>query len=368
MARKWKLSLTISGAIVCLFIVAGLVLVRNANVIAKAGVQRVLGKDFSVGSIDLKWGSVRARDVVMKNTAGKEVVRIEELMVRADFMNLFRKKYVISSLHLERPYMYVEVDKKGRLISPLPSDEKPQPEKEAQKGPVTFEKIVVSQGSVDYFDRKTPRVPVLTKVRDIDMQMGRLTFPFTDEPTKYSIRAHVPTGQGTASIKSDGSIKFASRDVESVSRVRDLDIAHFKPYYDRQTKSVHVRRGLIDLDFKANIKSRKIHAPGHAVLKGLELEMGSGFGDRFMGVPASVMLNFMKKSGDRLPVEFVVSGDLDNPKFNIAENFMAKLSFGIAEKLGVSVKDIGESIFGIGAGGTKKVGEEIREGFKKLFK
>ncbi|HOC45325.1 MAG TPA: hypothetical protein PKM26_01860, partial [Syntrophorhabdaceae bacterium] len=77
-----------------------------------------------------------------KNTAGKEVVRIEELMVRADFMNLFRKKYVISSLHLERPYMYVEVDKKGRLISPLPSDEKPQPEKEAQKGPVTFEKIV----------------------------------------------------------------------------------------------------------------------------------------------------------------------------------------------------------------------------------
>jgi hypothetical protein len=80
------------------------------------------------------------------------------------------------------------------------------------------------------------------------------------------------------------------------------------------------------------------------------------------------MLNFMKKSGDRLPVDFVVSGDLDNPKFNIAENFMAKLSFGIAEKLGVSVKDIGESIFGIGAGGTKKVGEEIREGFKKLFK
>ncbi|HOC45324.1 MAG TPA: hypothetical protein PKM26_01855, partial [Syntrophorhabdaceae bacterium] len=63
MARKWKLSLTISGAIVCLFIVVGLVLVRNANVIAKAGVQRVLGKDFSVGSIDLKWGSVRARDV-----------------------------------------------------------------------------------------------------------------------------------------------------------------------------------------------------------------------------------------------------------------------------------------------------------------
>lgn len=369
MTRKRKLLLIIPGILVCLFVIAGLMLVRYANVIAKAGVERAIGKDFSMGSIDLKWGSVHARNVVMKDTAGKEIIRVEELTVRADFMNFFRDKHIISSLHLEKPYIYVEVDKKGHLASPvLTPQEKELIRKETEKAPVKFEKIVINRGSVDYLDRKVPRVPVLTKVRDIKMQMEHLTYPFTNEPTKYSVQAHVPAGQGTASIKSEGNIKFASQDVESVSHVRDLDITHFKPYYDKQAKSVHVKKGLMDLDVTAKIVSRKIHAPGHAVIKGLELETGSGLGDRFMGVPASVVLNFMKKSGDKLPIDFVVSGNLDNPQFNITENFMAQLSFAIMDKLGVSVKDIGSSIVGVGAAGTKKVGEGIKEGFKKIFK
>ncbi len=369
MTKKWKITLLVSGIIVFLFLIAGLALLRYANVIAKAGVEKALGKDFSVESIDLKWGSVRVRNVAMKNKAGKEVIRIEELMVRADFMNLFREKYVISSLRLEKPYMYVEVDNKGSLVNPtFPPDEKKYIKKETQKAPVKFEKIVVSHGSVDYLDRKTPRVPVLTKVRDIKVDIEHLTFPFTNESTKYSIQAYVPTGKSTASVKSEGKIKFASKDVESVSHVRGLDITHFKPYYDKQAKSVHVRKGFMDLDIRAKVVSRKIHAPGHAVIKGLELETGSGFGDRFMGVPASLVLSSMKKSGDQLPVDFVVSGDLDNPKFNVAENFMTGLSYAIAEKLGVSVQDIGGSIFGVGTEGTKKVGEGIGEGLKKIFK
>ena len=378
MARRSKIVLIIAGAVVCIFIIAGLALVRYANVIAKAGVERALGKEFSIESIDLKWGSVRARNVVMKDGAGRQVVRVEELMVRADFMNIFREKYIISSLRLEKPYIYVEVDNKGRLVSPAfpggdkkPSEKRPDKkpaEKEKPKGPVIFEEIVIRHGSVDYLDRKTPRVPVLTKVRDIEMQLAHLSYPFANEPTKYSIQAHVPTGTSTASIKSEGTITFASQDVESSSHVRNLDITHFKPYYDRQTRSVHVKKGLMDLDVKAKVVNRRINAPGHAVLKGLELETGSGMGDRFMGVPASMVLGVMKKSGDQLPIDFVVSGDLDNPKFNIAENFMGKLSLGIAEKLGVSIKDIGGSVFGVGTEGTKKVGEGIREGFKKIFK
>ncbi len=369
MTRRSKITLILVAIFVCVSIITGLALLRYANVIAKAGVEKVLGKDFSIESIDIKWGSVRARNVVMKNKTGKEVIHVGELMVRGDFMNIFREKYIISSLKLEKPYMYVEVDNKGNLISPaFPGDEKKPSRKEAPVGPVTFEKIEIVDGAVDYLDRKTPRVPVLTKVRDINMKMDRLTFPFTNDPTKYSFQAHVPTGKSTASIKSEGSIKFASQDVESVSNVRNLDITHFKPYYDKQAKSVHVKRGFMDLDVRAKVVKRKINAPGHAVIKSLELETGSGFGDQFMGVPASTVLGFMKKSGDQLPIDFVVSGDLDNPKFNIAENFMAKLSFGIADKLGISVKDIGGSIFGVGTEGTKKVGEGIKEGFKKIFK
>lgn len=369
MTRRSKVALLIAGIIVFIFVVACLALLRYANVIAKAGVEKALGKDFSIESIDIKWGSVRVRNVVMKNKAGKQVIQVGELMVRADFMNIFREKYVISSLKLEKPYIYVEVDNKGNLVNPtFPGDEKKTPQKEAPGGPVTFEKIEIIDGSVDYLDRKTPRVPVLTKVRDIEMHLEHVTFPFTNEPTKYSMQAHVPAAKSSASVKSEGTIKLASRDAESVSRVRGLDIVHFKPYYDKLGKSVHVRKGFIDMDVRAKIVSHKIHAPGHVIIKGLELETGSGFGDRFMGVSASLVLDFMKKNGDQLPADFVVSGDLDNPKFNIIDTFMTKIAYGIAGKLGVSVENIGGSIFGVGAEGTKKVGEGIKEGFKKLFK
>lgn len=369
MTKKWKITVLVTGMVIFLFLLAGLALLRYANIIAKAGVEKTLGKDFSIESIDIKWGSVRVKGVAMKNNAGKEVIRIEELMVRAEFMNLFREKYVISSLRLQKPYMYVEVDHKGNLVNPVFSPgEKKYITKGTERGPVKFEKIVVNDGSVDYLDRKTPRVPVLTKVRDIKMEMEHVTFPFTDESTKYSFQARVPAGKGNASVKSDGTVRLASKDAESVSHVRGLDIAHFKPYYDKQGKSVHVKKGFMDLDVRTKIVSHTIHAPGHAVIKGLELETGSGFSDRFMGVSASLVLNFMRKNGDQLPADFIVSGDLDNPKFNVIETFMTKISYGIAGQLGVSVENIGGSIFGAGAEGTKKVGQGIGDGFKKIFK
>ena len=47
MKRKWKVLSIISGAALCLFIIAGLALTRYANVIARAGVEKALGRNFS---------------------------------------------------------------------------------------------------------------------------------------------------------------------------------------------------------------------------------------------------------------------------------------------------------------------------------
>lgn len=374
--RDRKIILISSAAVACLLLVLVLILVRYANTIAKTGIEKALGKDFSIERIELKWGSVRVQNIVMKDKAGKEVIKVERLVVRADFMGLLRKKYIISSVLVEKPYMYVEVDKGGGLVSPVfPStgttaDRQKKGTDRVLTPPAVFKKIVIVNGSVDYLDRKSPEVPVMTRARDINMEIRDLPMPFTNDPTRYTLRASVPASGGTASVKSEGTIKFASRDMESATQVRGLDITHFKHYY-RRRGSVDIKRGLIDVDVRARVVSRKIHAPGRAVIRDLEFASGSGMGDRFMGMPINLVAAFLKKSGDQLPVDFVIAGDLDNPKFNIAENFVSRLSFGIAEKLGLSVKDIGESVFGVGAEGTKKIGEgiqDIGEGIKKIFK
>lgn len=379
--RGFKIFLVCSTVVLCLALIAVALLVKYANVIAKNGIEKALGKDFSIGSIELRWGSVRVRDVAMKERSGREVIKVEGLVVKADFMGLLRKKYIISSVLVEKPYMYVEVNRKGDLVSPVfpVGDEraggggkkaKDTRRPEEKRPPVTLKKIVIVNGSVDYLDHKSPRVPVMTRVRKINAEMRNLTVPFTNDLTRYILTATVPEGRATARVKSEGGIRLQSKDMECTTAVRELDITHFRPYY-HGSRSINVTKGFLDLDVRAKIISRRINAPGKAVLKDLEFGSGSGLGDRFMGVPVTLVVAFLKKSGDQIPVDFVVSGDLDNPKFNIAENFASRLSFGIAEKLGFSVTDIGESVFGLGAEGTKKVGEGIGgigEGIKKIFK
>lgn len=382
-ARRKGFRIFIVSVIValCLALIAAVFLVKYANMIARAGIEKATGKDFSIGSIELKWGSVRVHGVAMKDRTGKEVIKVGNLVVKASFMSLLRQKYVISSVVMEKPYIYVEIDRKGDLVSPVvpAGDERAgkaggkagdSRRPEGKQRPVILKKIVIVNGSVDYLDRKSPKVPVLTRVRNINAEVRNLTVPFTNDLTHYVLRAAIPEGRRTASVKSEGGIRFQSKDMECTAAVRELDITHFKPYY-HGSQSLNMTRGLLDLDVRAKIVSRRIHAPGKAVLKGLEFGSGQGLGDRFMGVPVTLVVAFLKKSGDQIPVDFVISGDLDNPKFNIAENFASRLSFGIAEKLGFSVKDIGESVFGLGTEGTRKVGEgigSIGEGIKKIFK
>ena len=47
MKRKWMILSIISRVVLCLFIIAGLALTRYANVIAGAGVEKALGRNFS---------------------------------------------------------------------------------------------------------------------------------------------------------------------------------------------------------------------------------------------------------------------------------------------------------------------------------
>ena len=83
-ARRNGFRIFVVSAIValCLALIAAVFLVKYANMIARAGIEKAMGKDFSIGSIELKWGSVRVHGVAMKDRAGKEVIRVGILWSR----------------------------------------------------------------------------------------------------------------------------------------------------------------------------------------------------------------------------------------------------------------------------------------------
>jgi hypothetical protein len=151
--------------------------------------------------------------------------------------------------------------------------------------------------------------------------------------------------------------------------IKDLDITEFKPYYQKKG-DVNVTKGTLDMNMDVKIRSNKIHAPGKAVLQHLEFSRGSGLGSTFLNLPLSAVVSFLKNHNNEIVVNFVVEGDLNNPKFNLRESIMNKISLEMAEKLGLSIQRIGESIVETGAEGAKEVGKGVKgfgEGIKKIF-
>jgi hypothetical protein len=363
--QKLKIFLTI---VVVLVVVLGgsvAVLVKYANKIIKSEMENRLGKSFAIERIDLKWGHVEAMGISLKNPEGKEVIRVGNLSATADFMGLLRKKYVVANVTIKDPYLFLEVDHKGNIVSPvLPPNLKPDTSTAAKKTevpapPITVKKIEVINGSVDYLDRKTPVTPVLTKIRTMGFMVKDVSVPFTDTYSDYVLTATIPGNHSTGSIKSNGIIKIKTKDMDLKATVRSLDITAFKPYFQKESP-VDITKGLLDLTIDVRVVSEKLHAPGTVVLKDLQFQSGPGMGDKFMGVPLFLVVALLKKSNNEIPVSFVMEGNLNNPRFDLKENLMDKISVAIADKLGLPIKGITEAVTSTGAKGAADIGSSMK--------
>ncbi len=209
----------------------------------------------------------------------------------------------------------------------------------------------------------------MTKLRDMDLEFKEVAFPLGENFSSFILSASIPGSQSTGILKSNGRIKLVNRDMDCKVEIRKLDITEFKPYFQKKG-DVNVTRGTLDMDMDTKVKSRKINAPGRAILRDLEFEKGSGLGNKFLNLPLTAVVSFLKNNNNEIVVNFVVEGDLDNPKFNLRESFMEKVSIAIAEKLGFSIKRIGETIVISGAEGAKEVGKSVKgigESIKKLL-
>jgi uncharacterized protein involved in outer membrane biogenesis len=374
--KKLKIFLILVIILVAVLGISIALLGKYSNLIVKSELERRLGKNFSVERIDLSWGRVEAVGVSLKNTAGKEVVKIDSLVLKADFMGCLKKEYIVASMTLKAPYIFVEVDGKGNIVNPVLPGESNQtkPGKAAKPAqpspPIVVKKIVITEGAIDYLDRKTPKTPVLTKLRSVNVVMKYFAVPFTDTFSDYVLSAGVLGNMSTGVIKSSGRINLMTRDMDSKGEIRKLDMTTLKPYFQKDNP-INITKGFLDLDITTKVVSRKIHAPGNAVLKDLEFKSASGAGNQFMGVPLALVVGALKTNNNEIPISFIIDGNLDNPQFNLQEEFVKKLAMGLAGKLGFSVEGIGQALLGGGVKGSENVGSSVKsigEGLKKLLK
>jgi len=213
MKKGTKIAFIVLGAIALILSISIALLIRYANTVIKYELESLLGKDFSVRKIDLHWGRVEALDISFRNPAGKTILKTDSLVLEADFMGILRKKYIISNLSLKNLYLFFEKDMKGNIINPLPQRKIKEEETKKQNIPVIIKKINVKNGSLDYLDRKVSPA-VLTRLRDIKLELKNITFPFEENFSTYILSASIPGSHSTGMLKSKGKIKFKTKDTD----------------------------------------------------------------------------------------------------------------------------------------------------------
>ena len=371
-ARKW---IIVSGIVVlCLFVVV-LILAKLSGQFLKAQVEKSLGDNVTASAVSISWGKVTVEDLTFLRD-GQIVGKIKTVDIKADFMSILRNKLSISKVEVDQPYFKLLIDNKGNVLLPIAMPEEKmgkgkeeRKKKEIQEVPTAKESIpvevktlIVKEGKVDFEDRSMAR-PVLLTFVDVRVDVHHITYPFVNQWTDYEVSSQLAGGSQKGSIKATGKTNFLNEETKVKTVLKNIDLALLRPYIEKKGDA-RIERGFINMNMDAGIVKKHIKAPGTMAIRDLQLSSSGGVSGTFLGVPRSMALSFLKNNNNEISLNFVLEGDLNNPRFNIRENLATRLSVGMANKLGVSVTGAGETV----AGGSSKVIEGTTKTLKGLFK
>ena len=365
----------VSGtAVLCLVLVVSILAGLSARFL-KTQIEKTLGENVNAGSVGISWGKVTIENLTFLRD-GQVVGNVRSVHVRTDFMSILGNKLSISRVEVDQPYFKLVIDNKGNLLLPIALPEEKTGE-DKQKGkrkeirkdqkpkdtmPVEVKTLVVRDGKVDFEDRSAART-VLLKFEDVKIDVNGIAYPFINQWTEYEVSSQLTGGSQKGSISATGTTNLMNEETKVKTMMKNIDLALLRPYIEKKGDA-GIERGFININMDAGIVKKHIKAPGKMAIRDLQLSSSGGVSGTFLGVPRSMALSFLKNHNNEISLNFVLEGDLNNPRFNIRENLATRLSVGMANKLGVSVTGAGETV----AGGSSKVFEGTMKTLKGLFK
>jgi len=370
--RKW---IIVPGVVALCLLAVVLILSKLSGQFLKTQVEKALGENVKAGAVSISWGKVIVEDLTFLRD-GQTVGKVKAINIRADFMSILRNKLSISRVEVDQPYFKLLIDNKGNLLLPIALPEEKTGE-DKQKGkrkeirkdqkpkdtmPVEVKTLVVRDGKVDFEDRSAAR-PVLLKFEDVKIDVNRIAYPFADQWTEYEVSSQLTGGSQKGSIHATGKTNFMNEETKVKTVMKNIDLALLRPYIEKKGDA-GIERGFINMNMDAGVVKKHIKAPGAMAIRDLQLSSSGGVSGTFLGVPRSMALSFLKNNNNEISLNFVLEGDLNNPRFNIRENLATRLSVGMANKLGFSITGAGEAVVG---GSSKTIGETMKT-LKGLFK
>ncbi|WP_322054897.1 DUF748 domain-containing protein [Paraburkholderia bannensis] len=220
--------------------------------------------------------------------------------------------------------------------------------------------IVLENGSFVFYDRSVSNPPWRVTVSDANARVDHVHLPALDEPTHIVVTGSLKGPAHTGHVSFDGTLRIASKDSQTRTTLRSVDIAMLDPYLLKKAGArANVAGGTLDLDLTATVRGYRLHAPGTVTLHHLQLAESKDPLDSFLSIPTRAAVAALKSHQGDITLHFVLDGDLHDPKFKLDDSLMTELRAGFAQALGVSAQGVAQ-----GAGQTAK---GIADALRNLF-
>jgi hypothetical protein len=305
--------------------------------------------------------------------------RIEKMSLHASSQGTDTKLIEVSDVILQKPFVRIQIDKEGKLVNPLlnvlqaetgtAETGPPQEKKTESPTQVNVKALKISQAEVLVLDGKVATPPHPLRLTDISLTVDQFATPPQDTWTAYECSLNIPGKDSTGVLRTSGKTKLKSLDTAAKVALQGLDLTTVKPYI-LKAGDVDVTRGTLSLDVDLHVDKRNLNSPAKAVLRNLQFAPSKGSGEKFMAVPRSAVISFLKANNDEIALDFVVVGSIDDPKFSLRETMATRFALQFAEKLGLGVVNAGQKLITEPGKGLRGLGEALKDtssGLKKLF-
>lgn len=269
----------------------------------------------------------------------------------------------IGSITVVRPYLSMLRTREGKLrVVPSLLERAPAKGKAAAGPParrVAIARIELEDGVVELFDATVAQPPLKIRLEKLEASVRDVLVPALTGKSRFDMAAIVKGVQRDGRAKVAGWLEAATKDSSVKMELRSLDMVAFQPYLSKASET-RVQRGRLDLDLQSDVSKNRLRAPGRVTISDLEFSPAHGALDTFMGLPRSGVVSFLKNKDDKIAVNFLLEGDINNPQFTLNEAFATRVASSLAETLGVSIRGVAEGVGGLGRKGAEAVGETAK--------
>ncbi len=305
-------------------------------------------------------GSLWMKGVRVKNSPGfqeRDIFSARTVAIDLNLLSLLTHEFTVRRILFKDPQLALEVNEQGEFNGSAFFDRILNQSRRWVQGERKFiqlvtqyilEKFAVRNGAVQFVDRQSPDRNL--SVRFISFSLARVVYPPDPEealPTAVYLNATV-SGDSDGKILILGRINpFASeKSFDITGSVKGLSFAQYQTFMN--PSPLPITEGALQLKIKALCHENQVDIYHQVRLERLRFspgELPEAETPLVFGMKPEAVVRFFNERGapaNAFEFDFRVSGDLDDPNFNLFSAANENLQQAIRERLTAQMKAVEE--------------------------